>query len=327
MSSQFVDIDGDGLKDILVGSFEGVPFLIRASQQGYMPAERILDENNETVLLSDFWNREDNKWDKTDRAGVEGHCTSAHAVDWTGNGVLDLLLGDYYGGRLYWRENVGTATEPKFAATSQPVMAGDQPVVVTGGLSAPIAVDFNGDGLFDILLGGSKGGVYYLENIGEAGQPRFAALKTLVPPVPNPRNSYMTEVPVVDGLPAYPGSSWHIELVDYNGNGKLDLLVGARAAWQPEVEPLTEAQLAEKEQLQESAREFDQQFRELALELQRIQEESEEQDVEAQEAAIKPLMERFQELATERRQVQLRLTEMGAGGPKQGDFVWWFPRK
>ncbi len=326
MSSQFVDIDGDGQSDILVGSFEGVPFLIRGSKQGYLPAERILDENDETVLLSDFWNRETNKWDKTDRAGVEGHCTSAHAVDWTGNGAMDLLLGDYYGGRLYWRENIGTATEPKFAATAQPVMAGQQPVEVKGGLSAPIAVDFNGDGLFDILLGGSKGGVYYLENIGEVGQPRFAEMATLVPAIPN-RGAFMTEVPVVDGLPAYPGSSWHIELVDYNGNGKLDLLVGARALWQPEVKPLSEAQVAEKEQLQESAREMDEQFQELALERQRIQAETKEQDVEAQKAAVKPLVEQLQKLSADRRQVQLRLTELGAGGPKQGDFVWWFPRK
>ena len=124
MSSQLVDINADGHNDILVGSFEGVPQLIKGGKNGYGKPEQIIDAKKETVLIEAFWNYKTEKWDKTDRANSKGHCTSVYAVDWDNDGDLDLLLGDYYGGRLYLRMNVGTAKQPSFAPTNQPVTAG-----------------------------------------------------------------------------------------------------------------------------------------------------------------------------------------------------------
>ncbi len=82
MSSQLVDIDADGYNDILVGSFEGVPYLIRGSEEGFSEPQQIKDATEETVVIADFWNHEEDKWDKTDRAESKGHCTSVEAVDW-----------------------------------------------------------------------------------------------------------------------------------------------------------------------------------------------------------------------------------------------------
>ena len=172
MSSQLVDMNADGHKDILVGSFSGVPQLILGNKDGYGQPESILDATGETVLIQAFWNADESKWDETDRAGSEGHCTSVAAVDWDHDGDLDLLLGDYYGGRLFVRMNEGTASEARFAKVNQPVMSGGEPVVIKDGLSAPRVVDWDGDGLFDILCGGSKGGVFLYRNKGKQDSAR-----------------------------------------------------------------------------------------------------------------------------------------------------------
>ena len=119
---------------------------------------------------------------------------------------LDLLLGDYYGGRLYIRMNEGTAKEPKYATQNEPVTAAGEPVVVKKGLAAPEVVDWDGDGLFDILLGGSKGGVYMLKNKGSKGSPEFEAMSTLIKPVDDPNDTFARRVPAKDGQPTQPGS-------------------------------------------------------------------------------------------------------------------------
>ena len=163
MSSQLVNINADGHNDILAGSFSGVPQIIYGSKDGFKQLTAILDRSGETVLLADFWNKKERKWDSTDRAGSEGHCTSVAAVDWDNDGDLDLVLGDYYAGRLFWRKNEGTKQKPKFAKKNNAVKANGDPVVIEKGLSAPRIVDWDGDGLFDILCGSSKGGVYCSE--------------------------------------------------------------------------------------------------------------------------------------------------------------------
>ncbi len=231
MSSQLVDLNRDGHKDILVGSFSGVPQIIMGSAKGFEKPKPIMDAEGQTVLISAFWNDESNKWDKTDRAESEGHCTSSSAVDWDNDGDLDLLLGDYYGGRLFLRENLGDAKTPRFATTNQQVQAGGKPLVIANGLAAPRVVDWNEDGKFDILCGGAKGGVFLYINEGDKKTPRFAAAKTLIPAFKDKSNSFIKRVPAKDGQPTLPGSSYHIEPVDYDADGDLDLLVGARSSW------------------------------------------------------------------------------------------------
>jgi hypothetical protein len=228
--------------DILVGSFEGVPFLIKGSKDGYGEPEQITDVNGEIVLISAFWNWEEKKWDASDRAKSTGHCTSVAAVDWDNDGDLDLLLGDYYGGQLFVRKNEGTAKDPSFAVTNQVVEAGGIPLVIKNGLAAPRVVDWDGDGLFDILCGGAKGGVYFFKNTGNAKSPKFATAKTLIEEFVDPTRSYIKRVPTRDGQPTLPGSSYHIEPVDFDGDGDLDLLVGGRSSWfakRTEVRPIS----------------------------------------------------------------------------------------
>jgi hypothetical protein len=55
------------------------------------------------------------------------------------------------------------------------VQAGDAPIDVAGGHSAPFFHDVDGDGLDDLLVGQFEGGhLRVYRNVGERGAPRFA---------------------------------------------------------------------------------------------------------------------------------------------------------
>jgi hypothetical protein len=317
MSSQLVDFNADGYNDILVGSFSGVPYMIKGSEEGFGEPEQITDANDQPVLIADFWNDESEKWDSTDRAESEGHCTSVSAVDWDDDGDLDLLLGDYYGGRLYLRKNEGNAKEPSFARTNDPVVAGGEPVVIENGLAAPRIVDWDGNGLFDILCGGAKGGVYLFKNVGQQSAPRFASAESLIEPVKDATKSYVKRVPAKNGLPTLPGSSYHIEPIDFDSDGDLDLLVGGQSSW------LTGPQSKLTDEEKNRLRRINEQLENVLDKIRAISEKAESDEdreklLESKE--YRELIEKYQELAEAKEEYRTDPTE-------SGDFVWIFRRK
>ena len=312
-----MDINADGHADILCGSFSGVPQIILGNEQGYSPPESLRDGDGNTVLIADFWNFESEQWDKAARAKSEGHCTSVEAVDWDQDGDLDLLLGDYYGGRLYLRLNEGTPQEPRFAAENQPVIVDGKPLVIEHGLSAPRVVDWNGDGRFDILCGGSKGGVYLFVNSGTDSQPLFATQEVLINEVDDPTNAFVRKVPAKDGQPTLPGSSYHIEPVDYDGDGDLDLLVGARSSWSraPRAE-LTEEEKVRLEKVKVDLQETVQQLSKLSQSAQT----KEERAALVESKEYQGVVARYRALNNER-------LELEPNQDESGDFVWVFLRR
>ncbi len=315
MSSQLVDINADGHQDILVGSFSGVPYLIKGSESGYLEPEQILDSSGSTVLINAFWNTETSKWDNTDRAGSEGHCTSVSAVDWDNDGDLDLVLGDYYGGRLFLRLNEGTAASPSFAPTNSAIEANGQPIVIEKGLAAPRIVDWNGDGLFDVLCGGAKGGVFFFANIGQTDTPEFAAAETLIEPVED--ESFIKKVPAYAGQPTQPGSSFHIDAVDYDNDGDLDLLVGARCSWdKPSVTVLSDEELKQLGEIDKTLEELRSQLMKLTI----VAKTDEQKKALTKNDDYVKIAKRCGELMQKKKQFDVASTV-------SGDFVWLFRRK
>ena len=227
MGSQFVDFNADGITDIFTATYDGsvhVAYGRAAGANGsapvsYDPPAHLLDQGGERIGLEMMWHGEKKSWTNVFKA----QCTTSLAFDWAADGDLDILMGCYNTGNVYLRYNDGKAGAPAFRAANEMVQAGDSPFALPGGVTALRLVDWDGDGLTDIVTGsfGAKdrsvlGGVYFYRNAGQLGAPKFAAAKTLIEPVSEPDGSG-------------PSRGLYVDPVDYDGDGDLDLLVGGYA--------------------------------------------------------------------------------------------------
>ena len=313
-------MNGDGLEDILIGSFSGKPQWIVNTKDGYGEPTDVLDKNDDVVRIQKFWDNEKEDWNDSNSSVTTKLCSSVAAVDWDHDGDMDLLLGGYHDGGLFLRLNEGNAKETKFATTNQIVKVSDKPVAFEGGMGAPRITDWDGDGLFDIVIGTIRGEVVLLRNAGSKGEPAFPEMTTLVEALPGDSGSkQIKRVAVKDGLPVGPGSSFHIELVDYDADGDLDLLVGGRSEWLigPVKEP-TEEELERAEKLMKESKAAYSKF----AKLKKAAKAAGEKELEKFEASEEPkaLLKKYRDLRKESIDVTRDPIE-------RGDFVWLFRRK
>lgn len=312
-----MDINGDGLNDILIGSYSGVPQVILQTKDGYGTPASIVDKNGDFVVLSTYWDDEAEGWSEAEHTGAQGHCTSVASVDWDHDGDMDLLLGDYRNGGLFLRLNEGSATEMKFSATNQPVKVSNEAVTFEGGIGAPRVADWDNDGRFDIVVGTIYGEVVLLRNQGTQGEPSFREMTTLVELLPGEAGAKMIKrVAAKDGSPVAPGSSFHVEVVDYDLDGDLDLLVGGRSEWLagPEKEPTAE-DLERQKKLTEEAAVAWTQFKSY-------------RDTVTGKEALKELKstDKYKTLLKQYHTIRIAAYAITADPVENGDFVWLFRR-
>jgi hypothetical protein len=211
-SPQFVDFDGDGHLDLISGSYDpGECYLFRGLGQGRYAARQTLVDKTKKPLL-----RVPNQQQVYQSFG-----SWPALVDWDGDGDLDLLIGGF-DGTIHVFLNEGTRTEPQFAVANFKLQADGKDVKAPGGHAAPVVVDWNGDGRWDILCGSAKGSVEWYRNTGTPTAPRFAAPVTLVP---EHKGTGFDEFRDIDHAPI-PGIRSQIAALDYDHDGHIDLLIG-----------------------------------------------------------------------------------------------------
>lgn len=162
---------------------------------------------------------------------------SPQFVDFNGDGHLDIVAGifdgsphvafgdghhfrqpqtilDKNGQRIvlnaFWNFDKKQWDETRRCDPDDLPRLGDKPT--TGHLTSAIAMDVDEDGDYDLVLGDHKEGFVYLRrNEGSNQKPRFAAKNEMV---------------LADGKPIRdPGTVATVRSVDWNGDGKLDLMV------------------------------------------------------------------------------------------------------
>ena len=146
-------------------------------------------------------------------------CTRPTAVDWNGDGKLDLVVGNFKGTfYIFTGEGKG-----KFKPKPEPLMAGGSALAVEGHHGDPFVVDWDGDGDMDLLSGSDKGGVELAENMAGPGKPpMLKSFATLIAAGKRPEGwQLIGEEDLTE-----PAGSTRVWVDDVNGDGKLDVLVG-----------------------------------------------------------------------------------------------------
>jgi hypothetical protein len=296
-----VDLDGDGIADIISGSWPGELYFFRGLGKGKFAAgEKIKDADGKVIQL--------------------GNASTAFAVDWNGRGKLDLLVGNI-GGDVYLVPNEADGKGYKFGKPRKLEAAG-HPIKANHGDSHPIAVDWDRDGKLDLLVGSGAGSVVWYRNVGTATEPKLAAGETLV------RESDLNknwDAGLKDG-------QWGVRAkicaVDWNGDGWLDLLVGDFGTARGPQPKLTDADREAQKKAESRQRELLDAYTRLAKEQQQLLKAPPDEDQLAErqrQRELRELQQRMLKQQQELIEVQQTLQRFRAPVLYSGN-VWLFLR-
>jgi hypothetical protein len=267
-----VDLNNDGYRDILSGSYSrtegsmaGLFYVLWGEAGGkFKEAAALKGTDGEPLILPGG---------QTDKI-----CTRPTAVDWNGDGKLDLVVGNFSGGFFWFTGEAGG----KFAPKAERLMAGNSQLQIKGMHGDPFVVDWEGDGDLDLLSGTSEGAVQWAENT--AGRGKVPALKefaTVIEPGPSFEFGHLLKETDLKR----PVGSARVWVEDVNGDGKLDVLVGDRVTLVSIAKGVSEKKYKQRVQAWKTT--FDA----------AVKKSSEAKDDKQREAAQKEISELFQERA------------------------------
>ena len=181
------DVNGDGLLDLLIGG--------KVSPTDHNSGTVTWFENVGTPTAPAFRER--------GLLPIRGQFSYAPSVaDLNGDGLPDIVLGTW-NDRIQWYRNTGTRTNPAWTLADSALVT-----ITRGSNTAPSVGDLDGDGLLDLVIGKASGQIIVYRNVGTRTSPKFKLVSDHFQDIRVNRRS----APV---------------LVDMDGDGKLDMLVGA----------------------------------------------------------------------------------------------------
>ncbi len=201
-----MDLNADGNIDLLGEGYAGLTYILWGQKDGsFKKAVKLKDKSGKYIHSGMYFD-----YEKKERIGDsydhndKGDFVKAH--DWDEDGDLDLIISGTNGAWL--RMNEGSKKKPVFATENIHIIKKHY---------ADAFVDWDGDGLWDIIGGDKDGGVYFYKNIGKKRKPAFGEAICLLSPEEFANKEYG----------GYSMLS-QVTVADYNHDGKLDLIIGNR---------------------------------------------------------------------------------------------------
>lgn len=217
-----MDLNGDGIMDFVSGDYEsGNIYYFEGTKTGFK-AKQIIHEE---------WQRKDCKvpqmlerdgkqiinpaWEMAS-VPMDRQMGTVSFIDWDADGDTDMIVGNV-SGKIYLNINQGTKMIPKFGKRV-PLIVNGNPMQVYG-KSDPAPVDWDGDGIIDVIVGDELGGITFFKGNKD---------RTFEPGL-----SLFTGNKIASGDRDWwnKDRGWEqlrirICVTDWNNDGKLDVLVG-----------------------------------------------------------------------------------------------------
>jgi len=236
-----VDIDDDGDQDLVCGNSAGYVAIIEnvagPKVEPRWNEPKVIEVDGAPLRLMAGFN-----------GSIQGPCeqkwgyTCLSVADWDGDGVLDIMLNSTRG-EIVWCRSIGTRQKPSFAHP-EPVAVewnGAQPEMKYGWLkpygsknlltqwrTTPYMIDWNRDGLMDLVVIDPEGRLAWYERAERNGQ------RVLLPP----KRVFVDEKGEALGFSGWDGNGngrggntgrRKFCFVDWDGDGRLDIIANSES--------------------------------------------------------------------------------------------------
>lgn len=229
-----VDWDADGDQDIISGNSAGhVGFienlgLDETSKTPVWNRVQLLAADGQTIRI-----QAGNNGSIQGPAEAKWGYTTVSVADWDQDGLLDLVLNSIFG-KIIWYKNIGSQTKPVLAtprpievewpgAAPKPMWNWWNPVakeLVSQWRTTPATIDWNQDGLMDIVMIDHEGFLAFFERFEEDNQLRL---------LPGKRVFVDESGQSLDLVWGAAGKSGRrkLQIVDWDNDGRLDFLLNS----------------------------------------------------------------------------------------------------